>query len=71
MFAEALRKQPLAPLLRVSAGIPNRGLAPPVSDRIAWEGLSPEKQRAIRDLAARYAGAPWPMRTASAFLAFT
>ena len=71
MFAEALRKQPLAPLLRASAGIPNRGLVPPASDRIAWEGLSPEKQQAIRDLAARYAGAPWPMRTASAFLAFT
>ena len=71
MFAEYFRNHPLAPLLAASADKPNRGLVPPASDRSAWSGLSPEKQQAVRSLAARYAEIPWPMRTASAFLAFT
>ena len=70
MFAEYFRNHPLAPLLNASGAKPNRGLVPPASDRAAWEGLSPEKQQAVRNLAARYADIPWPMRTASAFLAF-
>ncbi len=70
MLTEWIQSHPLLPLLAASASRTNRGLVPSASDRKMWESLSDEKKSAVRALWAQYAPLPYPMRTASGFLAF-
>ena len=48
-----------------------RELYPSAEDRAAWDGIPEEFRREIRELARSYAALPWPVRTASGFLAFS
>ena len=45
-------------------------LYPPASNREAWDHLAEEDVRQIEALHAQYAGVPYPMRTATGFMAF-
>ena len=47
-----------------------RGLFPPAEERKAWGSLSADHRAQIAALAEKYAALPYPMRTASGFLAF-
>ena len=66
MLTEFLRNHPLKKLLR---GHP-RTLYPPAGDRQVWSGIPDAYRQEIRDLAIHYASVPWPLRSASGFLAF-
>ena len=66
MFSEFLASRPLSGLLRAD----RLRLFPGADDRAAWEGISPEHRREIAEYAGKYAGVPYPVRPASAFLAF-
>ena len=48
-----------------------RRIYPPSDDRHAWDGIPEENRREILELAETYAKIPYPMRTASGFLAFS
>ena len=65
MLSEHLKAHPIEPLLRDEG----RNLFPSAEDRGAWEAVSPEQREEIRTLNAEYA-APYPMRTATEFLAY-
>ena len=65
MLSEYLKTQPIEPMLRDEG----RNLFPPAEDRKSWEAISPEQREEIRVLNAEYA-APYPMRTATEFLAY-
>ena len=60
MLTDFLRKQPMAELLKGGT----RVLYPPASDRRAWDGVAAEYRTEIRKLAEKYAGIPYPARTA-------
>lgn len=66
MFTEFLKTHPMADLLQGQM----RTIYPPAEDRSAWEGIPETMKREIRDLAAAYREIPYPMRSASGFLAF-
>ena len=66
MFAEFLNAHPMETLL---AGAPDPGI-PSAADREAWEQLPESLREELRALVRAYAGRPYPMRTASGFLAF-
>ena len=70
MLTEWIQSHSLLPLLAASSSLPNRGLVPPASERARWNALSEEKKSAVRALWEQYAPLPYPMRTASGFLAF-
>ena len=65
MLSEYLKTHPIEPLLRDEG----RNLFPPAEDRKNWEAISPEQREEICALNAEYA-APYPMRTATEFLAY-
>ena len=66
MFAEFLNAHPMETLL---AGAPDPGI-PSAADREAWEQLPESLREELLALVRAYAGQPYPMRTASGFLAF-
>ena len=66
MFTAFLQDHPIRELMRNGTRI----LYPSAADRPAWEGISAEYRREIRELAAAYAQIPYPFRSASGFLAF-
>ena len=66
MFAEYLRRHPLASLLARSPDL----RIPTAADRERWERISPGHSRELRELIGQYAGLPYPPRTATGFLAF-
>ncbi len=66
MFTEFLQRSPMAEMLKKGT----RKLYPPAADREAWEKIPDEYRQEIRELAAAYAAVPYPLRTASGFLAF-
>jgi len=66
MFAEYLKAHPLLPLLRPEG----RQLFPSAEDQKAWKTILPDHREEIASLAAAYAEIPYPMRTATGFLAF-
>ena len=65
MFTEFIRQHPIRDLL--AGGV--KKLYPPAEDRAAWEGIAPEFRNEIREMAEKYAGIPYPARTASGFRA--
>ena len=66
MLTAFLQVHPMRELL--SGG--TRVLWPPADDRRAWEAILPEYRREIRELAEEYAKIPYPIRSATGFLAF-
>ena len=46
------------------------GLYPPAEDRNAWDGIAPDDRQQLEALIAQYAPLPYPMRTATDFMAF-
>ena len=66
MLTEYLRDYPMAELLRGGT----RRLYPAAEDRTAWDGISPELRQEIRELARTFARTPYPVRSATGFLAF-
>ena len=66
MLTAFLQAHPMRELL--SGG--TRVLWPPADDRRAWEAILPGYRREIRELAEEYAKIPYPIRSASGFLAF-
>ena len=66
LLTETFESRPLLPLLRPEF----RALVPPAEDRAAWSAILPEHRQEILSLVDRYASQPYPMRTASGFLAF-
>ena len=66
MFTEFLQRSPMAEMLKKGT----RKLYPAAEDREAWEKIPDEYRQEIRELAAAYAAVPYPLRTASGFLAF-
>ena len=66
MLMEKIRNNPIAPLLTEEG----RRLFPAAEDRPAWESIRPEHRAEILELAESYAKQPYPMRTATGFLAF-
>ena len=66
MLTTFLQNHPMEEMLRRGS----RKLYPPAEDRAAWEGLPEEMRREIRRLAAAFRDMPYPMRSASGFLAF-
>ena len=66
MLTAFLQKHPLRELLRGGT----RVLYPPAEDRRAWDGIPAEYRQEIRKLAEEYAEVPYPLRSASGFLAF-
>ena len=67
MFTEYLETHPLSEMLREE----QRELYPPAENRPAWESLSEKLKGEIRELAEVYGGIPYPLRTATGFLAFS
>jgi len=67
MLTEFLREHPAEALLRGGT----RELYPPAEDRKAWDGIRAEYREEIRAMAAGYEKMPYPLRTATGFLAFT
>ena len=67
MFTEYLETHPLSEMLREE----RRELYPPAENRPAWESLSEKLKGEIRELAEVYGGIPYPLRTATGFLAFS
>ena len=65
MLRESMKTHPVEPLLREDG----RDLFPAADDRERWEGIDPGLREEIRGLNAEYA-APYPMRTATEFLAY-
>ena len=65
MLSEYLKKHPIEPLLRQKG----RKLFPSADDRDSWDGITAEQREEIRALNVEYA-APYPMRTATEFLAY-
>jgi len=65
MLREYMKTHPVEPLLREEG----RDLFPAADDRERWEGIDPGLREEIRGLNAEYA-APYPMRTATEFLAY-
>jgi len=65
MLSEYLKEHPPETLLKT------RTLYPSAEDREAWEGMAPSLREEIRKLATEYASKPWPMRSATGFLAFS
>ena len=66
MFTEFLENCPAAELVRGGT----RRLWPTAGDRRAWEKIPEGYRREIALLAEKYAGIPYPLRSASGFLAF-
>ncbi len=66
MLTAFLETHPLAELLRYGT----RKLYPAAADRRAWDGIPEEYRQEIGDLAEAYSKKPYPVRTASGFLAF-
>ena len=66
MFTEFLQRSPMAEMLKKGT----RKLYPAAEDREDWEKIPDEYRQEIRELAAAYAAVPYPLRTASGFLAF-
>ena len=66
MLTAFLQAHPMRELL--SGG--TRVLWPPADDRRAWEAILPGYRREIRELAEEYAKIPYPIRSATGFLAF-
>ena len=66
MLTEFLQTHPMQELLKGGT----RTLYPPASDRPAWEAVPEEYRREILNLAEEYARIPYPLRSASGFLAF-
>ncbi len=66
MFQEYLAAHSLRDLIREE----NRLLYPPAGDRDAWAVVPEETRQEVLRLAEEYRAVPWPMRTASDFLAF-
>jgi len=66
MLTAFLQAHPMRELLTGGT----RVLYPPAEDRRAWEGIPAEYRQEIRALAEEYAAVPYPLRSASGFLAF-
>ena len=66
MLAAFLQEHPMRDLL--TGGM--RCLYPPAEERQAWDGIPAEYRQEIRKLAEEYAAVPYPVRSASGFLAF-
>ena len=66
MFTAFLRDHPMAELLKSGT----RALYPPAEDRQAWAGIAERHRKEIRDLAESFAKVPYPVRSATGFLAF-
>ena len=61
-----LDAHPLAGMMDAPAVCP----FPPASDRAAWEGISPQNRDDLMRMAAHYRAIPYPMLTATQFMAF-
>jgi len=66
MFTAFLRDHPMAELLESGT----RALYPPAEDRQAWDGITEGHRKEIRELAEACAKVPYPVRSATGFLAF-
>ena len=66
MFTAFLRDHPMTELLKSGT----RALYPPAEDRQAWAGIAERHRKEIRDLAESFAKVPYPVRSATGFLAF-
>ena len=66
MLGQFLDEHPLSGLMDGSAF---RHL-PPACDRAAWESISAEKREDLLRMAAHYRAIPYPMLTATQFMAF-
>ena len=66
MFTTFLQSHPMEEMLREGS----RSLYPAAGDRQAWDGVPEEMRMEIRKLAAAWRDIPYPMRSASGFLAF-
>ena len=66
MFSEFLRNHPMEEMLRHGTRI----LYPTAEDRRAWDDIPEVYRKEIRDTATAYAEVPYPVRSASGFLAF-
>jgi hypothetical protein len=66
MFTAFLQEHPAAELLQGGT----RELYPVAEDRRAWDRIPAVYRDEIREMAAAYAGIPYPPRTAAGFLAF-
>ena len=66
MFTTFLQSHPMEEMLREGS----RSLYPAAGDRQAWDGVPEEMRMEIRKLAAACRDIPYPMRSASGFLAF-
>ncbi len=67
MLKEYFQAHPLSKMLRDAWPAE----APPAENRERWEGIAPAHREEILRAAAQYRKQPYPMRPASAFLAFT
>ena len=65
-MAAFLQEHPMRDLLTGGT----RCLYPPAEERQAWDGIPAEYRQEIRKLAEEYAAVPYPVRSASGFLAF-
>ena len=66
MFGEYFDAHPLRETLEQ----PPLRLFPPADDRAAWEGVTPEDRADLLALADRYRDVPYPICTATQFMAF-
>lgn len=66
MLTAFLREHPMRELLPGGT----RVLYPPAEDRQAWNGIPAKYRQEIREIAEEYATVPYPVRSASGFLAF-
>ena len=66
MFGEYFDAHPL----KADLAAPPLRLFPPMDDRAAWEGVTPEDRADLLALADHYRGVPYPLCTASQFMAF-
>ena len=66
MFTSFLQSHPMEEMLREGS----RSLYPAAGDRQAWDGVPEEMRMEIRKLSAAWRDIPYPMRSASGFLAF-
>ena len=66
MLTAFLREHPMRELLKGGT----RKLYPPAENRQAWETIPEVYRQEIRKMSEEYAAAPYPLRTATGFLAF-
>ena len=66
MLSEFLKRHPIRRFTRKNLNC----FYPPAEDRAAWDSLSSDVRQQAEALIAQYAAFPYPMRTASGFMAF-